>query len=161
MNKEISRELNQQLSSLLTDTYTKSFSSNQDLLNLSEEISFKLSGFFLRQGINSKITNVRDFIFNTGNEKHVGYFLWSDDMDLEGTEESRFFILLTGFGYVSGAEIMAEDEMKYKLWPTLFSELTPQDVAKELKDVCDKTQFVSENLLVQQYIKILEELSLA
>lgn len=158
MDKNINQELKKQLTSTLTAAYKENFIDNQELLKMNELISFKISSFYLRQGISSKITDTRDFIFDTGNEKHVGYFLWSDDLQMADVEESRFFLLLTGLGCISGAEIVAEDETKYKLWPLLFGENTIEQVIGELKQISEKTEFAAQNPMVQLYVTTLEEM---
>lgn len=158
MDIVISFELKKRLTELLAGVYKRDVKTDPELMKLSEMISFKISSFYLRHGLRAKIEHTKDFVFDTGNEKHVGYFIWSDDLALQEAKNSRFFLLLTGFGYVSGVEIAVQDEIKYNFWPKLLGLSKPKQILDGLLEMQEKAEFTSENPLIKQYIEMLEEI---
>lgn len=158
MNTSISQELRTLLLQELEQVYQNYFLDDPKLMDEGGEISSALGGFFLQASGSLGIKNTRVFSYELQKERHVGYLLWSGDVGIYGADLSRFFILLTGFGYISGIEVQVEEAYKYMLWPQLLGEHTGAELVESLRELNEMSEFSAESPMVLAYLEILEQL---
>lgn len=157
MNTQIDPILAQQLKESLAAAYSNSSDKDNKYLELSEKISSEMGSFYMKEFANLTFKDTRVFSFSLGEESFVGYLLWSKELEIYGTDASRFFILLTGFGFISGIEILAKGERKTSLWPEFTSEKSVEELLNSLKEINTKADFTAESPLLQKYVAILKE----
>ncbi|MBL1223856.1 hypothetical protein [Enterococcus sp. BWR-S5] len=157
MDTQVNPILAQQLKDLLTVAYDEYYSKNADYLKLSEKISSEMGSFYMKEFANLTFRDTRVFPFELGNGSFIGYLLWSKELEVYGTDSSRFFILLTGFGFISGIEIFDKGEVKSTQWQDLIGAKTVNELLNSLKEINEKADFTAESPLIQKYVELLEE----
>lgn len=157
VHTQIDPILEGQLIAALTVAYNDYYSKDSELLKLSEKISSEMGSFYMKEFANLTFKDTRVFPFKLGEESFVGYLLWSKDLAIYGADSSRFFVLLTGFGFLSGIEIVDKGEIKSTQWKELIGEKTVGELLTSLKEINGKADFTAESPLIQMYISILEE----
>ncbi|MGC6769240.1 hypothetical protein [Enterococcus sp. LJL51] len=158
MNTQINPKLEQQITEALIDAYHAYYDKNETYTQLSEKISSEMGSFYMNEFSNLAYKDTRVFSFTLGEKSFIGYLLWSKELEIYGTESGRFFILLTGFGFISGVEIVNNGEAKVTIWKDLTGEKTVEELLASLKDIHKKADFTAENPLIQKYIDILHTL---
>lgn len=157
MNTQVDPILEKKLKDLLANAYNDYYRMNGEHLELSEKISSEMGSFYMKEFANMAFKDTRVFPFKMGEGSFVGYLLWSKELDIYGTDSSRFFVLLTGFGFISGVEILDKGELKSTLWTDLTGEKPVKELLSNLKEINKKADFTAESPLIQKYVEILEK----
>lgn len=158
MGKSISSELEEQLRTTLKEAYDQYFHNNEQATALANQVSTKLGLFYMGLTLDAYFQEVRVVHFEEAGQKFIGYLLWSKDLQVYGAQESRFFLVLSEFGVVSGIEISAEEELKYNLWVDLLAEKSKVQVLERMDQFNEEVAFCKENVLFQHYRKVLTDL---
>lgn len=157
MDTQVDPILAQQLKDLLTAAYENHYRKNNEYLEFSGKISSEMGSFYMQEFANLTFKDTRVFPFNMGEESFIGYLLWSNDLAIYGADASRFFVLLTGFGFISGIEIFDKGELKSTQWTDLIGEKTVEELLLSLETINTKADFTAESPLIKKYVAILKE----
>lgn len=158
MEKSISSELEGKLQTTFKDAYYQYFQNNEQAAALANQVSTKLGLFYMGLALDTHFQDIRVVHFKEAEQSFIGYLLWSKDLQVYGAQKSRFFLVLSEFGVISGIEISAAEELKYNLWVDLLAEKKKAQILERMEKFNEEVAFSKENVFFQQYRKILADL---
>lgn len=154
MAVEISDELTNMLRESFMEGYQKITDNRPEIIELAEFIGSQLGIFYLLE--NKQATDTRVLSFENKGVRHATYFHWSDDLEIQGANQSRFFLLLTEFGLISGVEISHTKGKEYKLWRDFIDEKNFTEIKSVLETLQEKGNFSKDIPLLNKYLEIIK-----
>lgn len=158
MPVEVSQTLQEQLQTDFTKGYRQFIQNSPVEAGLAETIGSQLGIFYLL-GEASSLDKTRVLSFEVDGQRHATYFHWSEDLAIQGAQSSRFFLLLTEFGLLSGIEIHHSEGVEEKIWQDFLGEKSVAEISASLSNLQEKGHFSKDLPLITKYAEILQSLA--